>query len=236
MRVTIEELVVADPPEAWEAAGFTVGPDAVCRIGSVAIRLAGRGERTGVLAWTLRGAAPGTADRDVAEHGDLDGAVQDDLDGIPTSWTPDGLAANEAARPEASPPHPNGVVGIDHVVLLSPDLERTKAVLAGRGLDLRRERDGELGRMPIRQAFYRLGEVILEVVGSPDQAADGPSSLWGLTHVVADIDAAADLLGERAGRVKDAVQPGRRITTLRHRELGMSVRTALITPHVKHAP
>jgi hypothetical protein len=33
--------------------------------------------------------------------------------------------------------------------------------------------------------------------------------------------------------VKDAVQPGRRITTLRTRELGMSVRTALISPHVK---
>ncbi len=228
MSVTIEELVVADPPEAWEAAGFTVGPDAVCRIGSVAIRLTGSGDRTGIVAWTLSGAAAGTGGRNAAEHGDLDG--------IPTSWVADGPAPKGAERPVASPPHPNGVVGIDHVVLLSPDPERTKAVLAERGLDLRRERDGELGGKPIRQAFYRLGEVILEVVGSPDQAAEGPSSLWGLTHVVADIDATADLLGEHAGRVKDAVQPGRRITTLRHRDLGMSVRTALITPHVKHAP
>ncbi len=65
-----------------------------------------------------------------------------------------------------------------------------------------------------------------------DQATEGPATLWGLTHVVADIDATADLLGERVGRVKDAVQPGRRIATLRHRELGMSVNTAVITPHV----
>lgn len=46
------------------------------------------------------------------------------------------------------------------------------------------------------------------------------------------IDATADLLGEHVGRVKDAVQPGRRIATLRHRELGMSVNTAVISPHV----
>jgi hypothetical protein len=32
------------------------------------------------------------------------------------------------------------------------------------------------------------------------------------------------------GRVKDAVQPGRRITTLRTRDLGTSVRTVLMSP------
>ena len=82
----------------------------------------------------------------------------------------------------------------------------------------------------MRQVFYRLDEVILEVVGAPDAANDGPSTLWGLTHVVADIDATAGLLGESGGRVKDAVQPGRRITTLRHRDFDMSVRTAFIRP------
>jgi hypothetical protein len=39
-----------------------------------------------------------------------------------------------------------------------------------------------------------------------------------------------ELLGERTGRVKDAVQPGRRITTLRTCDLGTSVRTALMAP------
>ncbi len=214
MSVTIEELVVADPPETWEAAGFTVGPDATCRIGSVAIRLTGRDDgRSGIVGWRLRGVR-------------LD-ALGGDLDGVPTDWV------TEPAEQSPPPTHPNGVVSIDHVVLMSPDLDRTKAALAAVGLDLRRERDGDLSSMPIRQLFYRLGEVILEVVGSPEATHGGPSSLWGLTHVVADIDATAAALGERTGRVKDAVQPGRRITTLRHRDLGMSVRTALITPHVK---
>ena len=125
--------------------------------------------------------------------------------------------------------HANGVTAIDHVVLLSPDLGRTVASLAAVGAEPRRERDGELGGRPIRQIFFRFGEVIVEVVGSGEAAGDGPSTLWGLTYVVADIDATAAFFGDRTAPVKDAVQPGRRITTLRHGDLGMSVRTAMIS-------
>ncbi|KAA1419010.1 VOC family protein [Nocardioides humilatus] len=211
MAVTIAELFVADPPEAWEAAGFAVDADGTCRIGSVAVRLLGRDHDLGgkgIVGWTLRGT----------------GSIEADLDGIPTTVTdaPQGTPAT----------HPNGVTIIDHVVLLSPDLGRTVASLGTIGLEPRKMRDGELGAAAVRQVFYRLGEVILEVVGSPDTASDGPSTLWGLTHVAGDIDAAVALLGDNGGRVKEAVQPGRRITTLRTRELGMSVRTALISPHV----
>jgi hypothetical protein len=35
--------------------------------------------------------------------------------------------------------------------------------------------------------------------------------------------------GDRTSPVKDAVQPGRRITTLRHREFGLSVPSAMIS-------
>jgi len=207
MGVTIGELSVADSAEAWEAAGFAVA-DAVVRIGTVGVRLVGRDRGTGIVGWSLRDVPPGSIDGE--------------LDGIPTT------AADQPAA--SAPSHPNGVVSIDHVVLLSPDLDRTLGALASVGLEPRRHRDGELGGAPVRQVFYRLGEVVLEVVGSPDTATDGPASLWGLTHVVADIDETASLLGESGGRVKDAVQPGRRITTLRHRDFDMSVRTAFITP------
>lgn len=93
----------------------------------------------------------------------------------------------------------------------------------------RRERRGELGGQPIRQIFFRFGEVIVEVVGAPAAAGDGPSTLWGITYVTADIDATAAFFGERTTPVKSAVQPGRRITTVRHRELDISVRTAMIS-------
>ncbi|TIC79669.1 VOC family protein [Nocardioides sp. GY 10113] len=215
MTVTVAELVVADPPEAWVAAGFAVdeGPGGpVCRVGSVRIRLAGPDAGRGIVGWALRGLPPG---------------VPAEVDGVPTALCDE--------PPAAGAEHPNGVTHVDHVVLLSPHLDRTVAALAGLGLEPRRERDGDLGGRPVRQVFYRLGEVILEVVGSPGESSDEPARLWGLTHVVEDLDAVVALLGEAAGTPKDAVQPGRRITTLRTRDLGMSVRTALITPHVPGA-
>ena len=207
----LDELVVADPPAAWTDAGFTVDPDGVCRIGHVRIRLVGRDHGTGIVGWSWRGLS-----------GTLDGG---DLDGVPTT-------ASERAPAEPAT-HPNGVVAIDHVVLLSPDLRRTVDALASIGAQPRRERDGELGGRPVRQIFYRFGDVILEVVGSPETSAPGPSTLWGITYVVPDVDAAAAYFGDAATSPKDAVQPGRRIITLRHRDLGMSVRTALISPHVR---
>ena len=207
MTVTVDEIEVADPADAWARAGFSVDSDAVCRIGDVRVRLVGRGRGAGIVGWSLRGLpSEGSAD---------------DLDGVPT--TSSGAAAVAPAE------HANGVTSIDHVVLLSPDLDRTVAALAAVGVDPRRERDGELGGQPIRQIFFRLGSVIIEVVGSPGTASEGPSTLWGITYNVMDIDATASFFGDRTSPVKQAVQPGRRITTLRHHELGMSVRTAMIS-------
>ncbi|ORA34853.1 glyoxalase [Mycobacterium aquaticum] len=206
MSITVDELQIADPADAWVHAGFSVDADSICRVGGVRIALVGQDRGSGIVGWSLRGLPP---------------AFPDHLDGISTR--PSNAAA---ARPAT---HPNGVTGIDHVVLLSPDLGRTAAALAAVGVDPRRERDGELGGRRIRQIFFRFGEVILEVVGSPETASAGPSSLWGITYVVADIDATATFFGDRIGPVKDAVQPGRRISTLRHRDLGMSVRTAVIS-------
>ena len=207
MTPTVAEIEVADPAQTWARAGFGVDAEAVCTVGGVDIRLVGRDRGTGILGWSLRGLP--------------DEGWAAELDGIPTARS-DAAVAIPAS-------HPNGVVGIDHVVLLSPDLDRTVAALAGIGAPPRRERDGELGGQPIRQIFFRLGEVIVEVVGSPATANEGPSSLWGITYVVADIDATAAFFGDRTSPVKDAVQPGRRITTLRHRDLDITVRTAFIS-------
>ena len=208
MAVTIDELLVADEPAAWRSAGFTLEGD-LCRIGAVRVRLVGRDRGTGVVGWSLR---------DVPEERLVVGA----LDGLPTTVS--------TAPPVEAAEHALGVTGLDHVVLASPDLARTVAALEAVGLDVRRERVTTLGGRPLRQIFFRLGEVVLEVIGAPDATESGPATVWGLTHTVADIDAAAALLGEHTGRVKDAVQPGRRITTVRHKALDISVATALITP------
>jgi hypothetical protein len=204
MTVTVDEIEVADPPDAWERAGFTVDADGVSRIGSVRIRLVGPERGSGIVGWSLRGLSSDAS-----------------LDGIPT-------ARSEEAAPEPVE-HPNGVTEIDHVVLLSPDLGRTIRALAAIGVEPRRERDAELGGRPMRQVFFRFGAVIIEVVGSPESTSEGPSTLWGITYTVADIDTTAAYFGDHTTPVKQAVQPGRRITTIHHRALGMSVRTAMIS-------
>jgi hypothetical protein len=195
VRPELDELILGDAPEAWEALGFTVA-DGVAAIGGVRLRLTGRGG--GIAGWSLRGIAPDA-----------------DLDGLPTSVS--------QAPPASADSHPIGAVAVDHVVALTPDFDRTAGKLRAAGLDYRSTRDAGSG---FRQAFFVLGACLLEL-GGPAEGA--PPTFWGLTLVVEDIDAAAQLLGERLGRVKDAVQPGRRIATLR-RDAGLGLPVALMTP------
>jgi hypothetical protein len=127
----------------------------------------------------------------------------------------------------AEPPavsHPNDATALDCIVLFTGDLEQTTSELKARGFELRRMREagGQL-----RQAFYNLRTAVLEVVG-PVENEHAPR-FWGLVVVVEDLDALAERLGERLGRVKDAVQPGRRIATLR-REAGSGTEVAFMTP------
>ena len=135
----------------------------------------------------------------------LAGVESDDLDGLPTSL---GEVVDSAP-----PTHPNGTMSIDHVVAFSPDLERTIKTFEAAGLECRRLRDTGAGRT---QAFFRLGEVILELVGpnQPGPDATGPTRFFGLAFTVADLDATAAFLGDRLHPAKDAVQKGRRIATL----------------------
>ena len=119
-------------------------------------------------------------------------------------------------------PHPNGVAGIDHVVLMSPDLDRTVEELRADGFELRRMREGETPGGSMRQAFFRIGEPILEVVQAPEGTSvardpDGPARLWGVAFRVDDLDQTAATLGDLVGTPRDAVQPGRRIATLGRR-------------------
>jgi hypothetical protein len=209
VTTTIDELTVADAPAAWSALGFAVAGD-TCVVGDVRIRLADAEAGKGLVAWSLRG----------AESAELDG-----------------LATTRSDRPAPgeSPSHPNGITAIDHVVAITPALERTVAALQGAGLDLRRIREEPTPAGAPRQAFFRLGATILEVVQEPPEAIergggpDRPAFFWGLALLAADLDATVAGLGDRVGEVRAAVQPGRRIATLR-RSAGLALPVALMTP------
>ena len=82
------------------------------------------------------------------------------------------------------------------------------------------------------QGFHRLGSVILEVVErrlvDPDQRT-GRATYWGLVVVVEDLEAAVAHLGpDVIGAAKPAVQPGRRIATVRS-GAGLGVPLALMS-------
>jgi hypothetical protein len=147
-------------------------------------------------------------------------------------WVVDGLTGFDevptaAATARSTPPteHPNGVLELDHVVVATPDLARTIAAFEAAGVGLRRTRQAGAG---MTQAFFKLGPMIIEVIGHPTAADDGPATFWGLTFTVADLDATAALLGTRLRPIKTAVQAGRRIGTL-DRAAGSSVPIAFMS-------
>jgi catechol 2,3-dioxygenase-like lactoylglutathione lyase family enzyme len=217
------ELTIADAPGSWRECGFEVEGD-VCVLGEVRIRFAPEEGKRGLTGWTLRG------------------TESTDLDGLPTSRSAgDGThlfphTGNKCVRSPSRPPeHPNGVTAIDHVVAISSDLDRTVAALQAAGLDLRRIREEPTPAGAPRQAFFRLGATILEVVQEPPEVTakkggDRPAFFWGLAFVAPDLERTVAYLGEdRVSDVRDAVQPGRRIATLR-RGAGLSVPVALMSP------
>lgn len=207
--VTIDTIRVGDEPSTWTAAGFAVDPDGTCRIGHVRVELVGRTEGKRILGWTLRG-VPESA---VADTG---------LDGLPTSVS--------TAAPCEPAEHPNGSELIDHIVLLTPDRGRTVAAFETVGLEPRRTRETDQYGAPFVQTFFRAGEVIVELIGPAEPSGNDPAAYFGLAHTVHDLDTTKALLGDLLGNVKDAVQPGRRIATLRHKDVGMSVATAFMSP------
>lgn len=209
--VSIDQITLADEPAAWGALGFALdGED--CRVGSVTFALRGTAAGRGILGWSLRG------------------LTSSNLDGLATSVSEGPLST----PPPAAREHPNGAVGVDHVVAMSPSLDRTVAALQAAGLDLRRIREEPTPAGAPRQAFFRLGDVILEVVQEPAEIVerhggpDRPARLWGLALLFADLPRAVDTLGSHAGPVHAAVQPGREIATLR-RSAGLSVPLALMS-------
>ena len=209
MPVTIDELTVADEPASWAALGFEL-VGSTCVVGDVRIQASGpAASGKGLTGWSLRGV----------------GATE--LDGLAT--TP-----SDREPPSEGGAHPNGITGIDHVVAMTPDLERTVASLEAAGLDLRRIREEPTPAGAPRQAFLRLGATILEVVQEPSEVierdgAEGPAFFWGLALTAPDLERTVAAFGDHVSAIRPAVQPGRQIATLR-RSAGLSVPIALMTP------
>lgn len=197
-------IVLGDSADAWRRAGFTVEDDRV-RLGSTTIRLTGTGD--GFEGWSLEG---------------VDGSI-------------DGLAVAPPAPAVTPAVHPNGITRIDHVVVRTGDCDRTIDAFLDAGFDVRGGRSTTSYGAPMRQTFFWAGDVIVELVGPDDgePTTDEATSIFGLALAAADLDDTAAQLGDLLGTPKEAVQAGRRIAGLRHRDAGISLPIAVMSPHVK---
>ena len=193
------------------------------QLGTVRVQLHGADGPRGLLRWDL--VAP-TSSTTPPGAGVTKPADDLDLDGLPTAWVPD--------TPEAAVGnHPNRVGAIDHIVVGTPDIDRTVAALTDRGFRERRRRaTGRYGE-PMVQVFFWVGEVILELVGPTDPPVDpgGPAAFFGLALTSFDLESTAATLGDLLGAPHEAVQPGRLIATLRLGQVGGSVPTVIMSPH-----
>jgi hypothetical protein len=113
-------------------------------------------------------------------------------------------------------------------------LQRSVAALQAAGLDLRRVREEPTPAGAPRQAFFRLGDEILELVQEPEEVvrrnggAERPAHFWGLALLVEDLERTVEQLGPHAGEARPAVQPGRAIATVR-RSAGLAIPLALMS-------
>ncbi|WP_135210004.1 VOC family protein [Vitreimonas flagellata] len=131
---------------------------------------------------------------------------------------------------ENSPGSTHGVLGLDHIVVRTPDAERAAALYGARlGLDMRLDREVANRRL----MFFRCGDAIVEVLHDP-AIDNGRDCFWGLSWRVANADETRARLahaGLDVCDVRTGLKPGTRVFTVRNGTCG--VPTLMIEPSTK---
>jgi hypothetical protein len=198
MSVRLAAIVAGGARQAWEALGFAVDESGAIAFGNGSIEL--------------------DESRDLRLLGLRLAGLEDDadLEGVPVA----------AGDPRPPSEHPNGCFELDHVVILTNDVDRTSAAVEGvLGLERRRLRQ----TADVRQAFHRFDErgCIVELV---ENERVRTTRLYGLVVNTPDLERVSAELGpDLIGRPKPAVQPGRLIATVRE-SAGLGFPVALMTP------
>ena len=199
------ELVIGGSRANWALIGINFSHDGVFAIGEIVLRI----DETlppGMHSWVLS---------------NIDSTIVS-IDGISTS----GIVGNGQSEQHDAHGFMLTPIGIDHVVVNTPDLERTShALQQATDTELKRIRDAGNS---VRQGFHRLGDVIIEIVSAPSMPA-GNASLWGFVLNVKDVHEIAAYLGpDVLSPPKPAVQKNRLIATFRG-AVGLGVPVALMS-------
>ena len=209
MAHALKRLVIGDDPDAWRTAGFSVIGNEIV-FGKVTVELAGTSGARGVLGWRIDGVASDVAGiRTVPSAGEV-----------------------VSPAPRSGLDNTNAIFAIDHVVVETGDLDQTVRDFVEVGMSERRRGQittphGERG-----QSFLWAGRVIIEIVGPIEARSDQRVGIWGLALVSANLQTTSHVLAENISEPRDAIQPGRKIATVNHRALDISVPIVVMSPHV----
>ncbi|MFM1751076.1 MAG: hypothetical protein RL119_38 [Actinomycetota bacterium] len=219
-QITIADLWIEGSIDPWLNLGFAAQSDEFLCLPDLGLRFlsspASVETSPRITGWTL---LDPTGDEKTCDEKSGDAELS--VDGLKTRF----LSRATCVDPSTSPLN---VLGVDHIVVMTGNLERTcEAITAVTRSPLKRIRDAGGG---VRQGFHRCGKVIIEVVERPDIDAVTPASIWGLVLNVGDLDQCIDWLGpDVISAPRPAVQAGRRIATIK-REVGLGIAVALMTP------
>jgi catechol 2,3-dioxygenase-like lactoylglutathione lyase family enzyme len=127
-------------------------------------------------------------------------------------------------RPRSAATSVAPIMGLDHVVVSTGDVERAAALYGARlGLDMALDRSHpDWGHL----MFFRCGDLIVEVVRRRDAVAEQTrDQLWGLSWRVDDIDATRTRLvgaGIDVSEVRAGRKPGTRVMSVRDGTCGIA--------------
>ncbi len=194
---TVAEFVIGGRIEPWQAIGVNFASPDRAFVGNTWLRFNAQ-LAPGLRSWAL------CAEASESREQTIDGLATNFVDQVPPAPERD-VVSSVGPRLD--------IVGVDHVVINTPNLQRTSdAIALATGAQLKRVRDAGGG---VQQGFHRLGGVVIEIVSSP-KMPPGDATFWGLVLIVDNIDAVYDFVGPDVLREpKPAVQPGRRIATFR---------------------
>ncbi len=208
------QITLNEDPEIWESVGFKVSQlengDSFFALGSVQFIFATSDEPKGISSIGALGLG-----------GPIDSLP---FETIETTDVEQLLSLSDET-------HPNAISRIDHVVVTTSDCDRSTSAFHDAGIQSQRIRTFGDENNLVRQTFFWLGNVILELVGPDTKSGDGPAIFWGLAFVSDDIEKTLSTLGNSCTPLKEAVQTGRKITTLKTRDIGISIPIAIMTPH-----
>ena len=239
----------ATPSDArWADGLFTnvpVGTLGSVFVGGIRINLVGHDGPGGIEGWRLAWSGQGSGSGSANSGDDASVSLPHNLDGLPTTWrhTPDHPSTDgqPAADSAAYQPfdsadrsrlaiHPNGATAIDHVVVMTPDVDRTIDAAEAIGLRVRRTVDTEANGVAMRQTFFVLGTALMELVGPLEPTGEDPSVFFGLAVSTPKLPGLDKIIGDGLGEARPAVQPGRAVRSVKAAALGLSFPMLFMSP------